>query len=163
VRVFNSGFSLQQQVYTNQISPSEPLTFTRAIRSLGRLFIGTATKGLFAGQADNPMAFDNITPNGPLRNNVFSINTETPDVWLTFGGYPDDYNPFLWTIGLSKYNPEAGWTSIPYEEVHAPGKMASDLIGITFHPFITIVFYVSSYHSGLLEFEHEQLLMQFAK
>lgn len=161
VRVFNTGFALQQQIFSSQISAAEAVVFTRAIHNGGRFFIGTGEQGLYVSQSGNTTSFDNITPSGPLRNNVFSINTETQDLWLTFGGYPDDYNPLLQTIGLSKYNVETGWTFIPYENLHAPGKMATDLIDMSFHPANPNVFYVSSYHSGLLKFENEQLQIQY--
>lgn len=159
VTVYNENLSVASSVNSWNL-PESTARISCATWVGNNLYIGTTAFGVFVSDGMNPGQFLDITPAGPKSNNIFSINTQTPNLWLTYGGYPVDFDPFLRKMGLSKYGAE-GWSHIPYSEVHAPGKEATDLVRITFNPSNTSQFYVSSYHSGLLKFENDALVQQF--
>lgn len=157
VAIYSPALGLVTQVFNYSI-PDISATFTCATVIGQNIYIGTLAHGVFVTSLANPTVFENITPDGPTKNNVFSLNTQTPDLWVTYGDYTYFYdpNPLLYQ-GISKYNAE-GWTNKPYSEVHPTGKDANDLVRITFNPNNTSQFYVSSYHSGLLKFENEEFV-----
>lgn len=160
VSIYNESLGVAAQINIASI-PDIQSTFTCATSVGNRIYLGTSANGVFETTLSGG-SFQDITPAGPLRNYIFSINTQSPDLWLTYGGY--DYalslNPYpLDFMGISKHNAE-GWKHIPYEETHVPGKMSPDLVRMTFNPSNLNQFYVSSYEGGLLRFENEQLAAQ---
>jgi ligand-binding sensor domain-containing protein len=160
VTLFNQTLAIVSQ--TNAVSiPDVSAQFSCATVKNQSIYIGTVANGLFRTEVINNSTFENLTPAGPIQNEVFSLNATTENLWLTYGGYPLNYDPNLRTLGISKYNPDSGWKNIPYDEVHAPGKQAFDLVRLTINPKNTDQFYVSSYFSGLLKFENEQLVAQY--
>ena len=160
VALYNSSLSLVTQVFNYNI-PDVFTTFTAATVIGQNLYIGTLANGVFVTSATSPGTFENITPDGPSKNSVFSLNTQTPDLWVTYGDYTYFYDPDpLRYLGISKYNAE-GWNNLPYSEVHPPTADVEDLVRMTFNPNNPSQFYVSSYHSGLLKFENETLVMLY--
>jgi hypothetical protein len=43
-------------------------------------------------------AFENITPMGPLRNNIFAFQTTSNSLWAVYGDYDTSYNPYGLTL-----------------------------------------------------------------
>ena len=96
-------------------------------------------------------------PNGPIRNNMFSINSSSSNFWAVYGGYSITYNPYTYIgfslsqFGISKYNETNGWLNIPYSDL--PNTEA--LTRITVNPNDESQVYVSSYNKGLLKLESD--------
>lgn len=160
VTIYNESLGIVAQINAASI-PDITAQFVCATVKGASVYIGTAKHGMFRTDLNNPTAFEDLTPAGPVQNNIFSLNASTSDLWLTYGGYPLDYNPLLRRMGISKFNPDTGWKNIPYEEVHTPGKEAFDLVRLTINPNNPSQFYVSSYFNGLLKFENEELVAQY--
>ncbi|NMH26629.1 type IX secretion system anionic LPS delivery protein PorZ [Flavobacterium silvaticum] len=163
VSVFNTSLGIVSQVNATSI-PDLTGTLSCATVAGSTLFIGTTANGVFETTISNPGQFTDITPAGPIRNYIFSLNTQSPDLWMTYGGYSYEnfINPYpLDSFGISKFSSTDGWKHIPYEEMHEPGKNAHDLVRMTFNPANLNQFYVSSYFSGLLKFENETLVTQY--
>jgi hypothetical protein len=157
VYAYNASLGLVAQIDA-AIIPQTGVAFTCATAIGDTLFIGTQENGVIKMPVSNPSAFENIIPAGPERNNIFSLNKETENLWAVYGDYTSDYNPFpLSHYGISKYNSQ-GWLNLPYEDVHPPGKDATDLVRVTVDPSNINTIYVSSYHSGLLKFENDELV-----
>ena len=150
VNVYNEQLALVLQL--NNI-PNEEVIFTCATVIGGRLFIGTEEDGLFSTPLDF-ISFDNVTPDGPIRNNIFSIEKSITDMWAVYGGYSFDYVPNGYTYGISRFT-EQGWTYIPYEDIAAKnlGNVtgANDLSDIVVNPNNQKEVYVGSFHRGLLK------------
>lgn len=70
VYVLNSSYSLAAQV-TN--IPSLSVNFTASTVVDGQLFIGTESNGLFSTSLSNPTTFENMSPNGPVRNYILEL------------------------------------------------------------------------------------------
>ncbi len=162
VFIFNQALSQIAHIQPFQAS-TETLTFTCATTINGTIYIGTNEKGILTSTLSNPFAFEFIMPNGPVRNNLFSINTSSSNLWAVYGDYTEIYdpNPLLYQ-GISKYTNNQ-WINIPYSEVHLSGSASTDLVRVTVNPNNEKQIFVSSYYSGLLKFENDQLVTVYNK
>jgi hypothetical protein len=154
--VYNTSFGIVAQVESDLI-PEMTAVFTCATVIGDTIFIGTFDNGVVTAAISNPLAFDYISPDGPSRNNIFSINKETENLWAVYGDYTVQYDPDpLRSYGISKYNTE-GWLNIPYAEAHPVGSEAYDFVRVTVNPSNPAEVFVSSYFSGLFKFQDDIL------
>ncbi len=145
VFVYNQQLVLVRQVNSSQI-PVSGITFSAATSIGDVLYLGTQKNGLFTA-AITATVFENITPMGPLQNNIFSLQATTSSLWAVYGDYTVDYNPYpLDNYGISKYS-ETGWLNIPYEAVLG----AKSISRVTVNPNNEKEVYMSSFFSGLLK------------
>lgn len=151
VRVYNEQLQLQLQVSS---IPNETVTFSSALVANGRLYIGTTQRGVFSTAVASPGQFDNITPNGPLMNRVWSLEKSANNLWAVFGGYNYFMAPDLSRYGISKLTGN-GWLNIPYTDI-ANVKEAVSLSDIIVNPVNENQVYAASYHSGLLKLENDE-------
>ena len=155
VYVYNQNLSLLLQINSNQI-PNISAKFTCATIIDNVLYMGTLEDGIITTTIDNPTTFTFLSPDGPSRNALFSINASTKNVWAVYGGYSADYNPYTYdynglnTYGFSKYT-ENGWQHIPYSAVLG----AKSLSKITVNPNNSNEVFISSFFSGLLKIEND--------
>ena len=157
VIIFNQGLSQVATILNSQIT-SIPVTFTCATVVNSSIYIGTNENGIVSSPINSPTNFEFIMPNGPVRNNIFSINSSSSNLWAVYGGYDILYNPYnytpatgLTTFGVSKYNETAGWLNIPYSDVLG----AKALVRVAVNPNDETQAYVGSYHNGLLKIEND--------
>lgn len=155
VYIYNSDLVQIANILSSQIQDPD-VEFTCATMINNVVFFGTKENGIYSkGLTDS--LYENKTPEGPLRNNVFAINTASSNLWAVFGGYDLDYNPYAFTptglpkFGISKFN-KNGWLNIPYSEL----LEAKALSRITVNPNNENQVYFSSYYSGLLKVENNQ-------
>ncbi|MGX7667326.1 type IX secretion system anionic LPS delivery protein PorZ [Flavobacterium pedocola] len=155
VYVFNENFL--QLAHITQI-PDMNVTFTCATAINDKIFIGTFDKGMFGTTIGNTTLFENNTPNGPFRNNIFSVKKASDFLWAVYGDYSKEYNPYpLDAFEISKYSEEQGWTAIPYEDLFG----AKSLSRITVNPNNNNQVFVSSFYSGLLKIEQPDTVQLF--
>jgi len=158
VYFYNSTFALITQINSGQITvdTGEPVLFTCAAAVGNTFYLGTAENGVISSPINNPLAFTFISPDGPLRNNIFSINAQSSNLWAVFGAYDFNYNPYpLRTYGISKFTKD-GWLNIPYNTIKtAIGTDVVDLVSVTVNPADENQVYISSFHSGLLKLEND--------
>ena len=151
IYVYNNQMALVRQINTNQITESNP-NFTCATIIGETIFIGTKEDGVITTSLSSTAIFENATPIGPLRNNIFALQTTSDALWTVYGDYTVDYNPYdLDSYGVSKYN-ASGWLNIPYEKVLG----AKSLTRITVNPTNENEVYASSFFSGLLKIENDE-------
>ena len=150
VFIYDNQMAMVRQINSNQITDSNP-TFTCATIIGDSIFIGTKENGLLVTALSSMGIFENITPIGPLRNNIFSLQATTTALWTVYGDYTADYNPYpLDSYGISKFSID-GWLNIPYKDVLG----AQSLTRITVNPSNENDVYVSSFFSGLLKLESD--------
>jgi ligand-binding sensor domain-containing protein len=132
--------------------PNFPNTkFTCATVLSGKLCIGTKENGVFVTTANNPTNFENITPNGPDRNNIFAIQSSKSNLWAVYGDYTDQYNPYpLDTFGISRFDLNNNWITTPYVNLFN----AKSITRIAIDPKNENQVFFSSHFSGLLKFEN---------
>jgi hypothetical protein len=137
---------LVRQINNNQIPGSLP-NFTCATSIGNILFIGTKENGMFNTTISVSSVFENNTPIGPSRNNVFALQATNDVLWTVYGDYTGSYNPYpLDSYGISKYS-ATGWLNIPYEKLFG----AKSISRITVNPNNENEVFASSYFSGLLK------------
>ncbi|MFV8363137.1 T9SS type A sorting domain-containing protein [Flavobacterium sp. ZT3P35] len=150
VYIYNNQMALVRQINSNQITDSNPL-FSCATIIGDSVFIGTKENGLIVAALSNAGIFENITPLGPTRNNIFSLQATATSLWAVYGDYTADYNPYpLDSYGISKFNAN-GWLNIPYKDVLG----AQSLTRILVNPSNENEVYASSFFSGLLKLEND--------
>lgn len=150
VFVYNNQMVLNRQIANTQVL-NNTLSFTCATAIGELLYIGTKEKGLFASTLSNVSAFENNTPPGPTRNNIFSLDVAPNVLWTVYGDYTSSYNPYpLDSYGISKYD-TSGWLNLPYEDVFGAKSMTRIIV----NPNNDKQVYASSFFSGLLKIEQD--------
>ncbi|MBN4070532.1 ABC transporter substrate-binding protein [Olleya sp. AH-315-F22] len=142
--VYDSNFNL---LSSTSVSPNFNTEFTSAVTTNEGIYIGTKDFGVLRSTIVNPSEFIEIHPDGPLRNNTFSIQVGFNSVWATYGEYDLFYNPYpLNSRGFSHLNNDE-WINTPFED--ALGAVSLNAISI--NPFNENQVFISSFFSGLLE------------
>lgn len=154
VRVFDLTLNQLTQFNNWQI-PDSYVPFTVATAESGTLYIGTSTSGVLTVAINDPNAQEFLLPAGPLRNNIFSINAATGNLWAVYGGYQSNYLPNYDLFGFSKYNAD-GWKHIPYTDVAPAGSVIRNLVRVTVDPNDLNHIFISSYYNGILEFLNDE-------
>ncbi|MFC6875541.1 type IX secretion system anionic LPS delivery protein PorZ [Flavobacterium myungsuense] len=153
VYIYNTSLIQIADINSSQIQ-IDKIQFTCATISNGSIYIGTLENGIFRKELDTSI-FENILPEGPVRNDVFAINAKTKNLWVVYGGYNQFYNPYDFYSGptkfsISKFNKQS-WLEIPYEEL----SEARALSRITINPNNENQVFISSMYSGLLKLEND--------
>ena len=155
VFIYNPSLIQIADIDSGQI-PNVTVQFSCATIIDETVLIGTLENGVFNKSLSTPI-FENISPDGPLKNNIFAIASVSNNLWTVFGGYNLFYNPYAFYAGISKFGiskfTEKGWLNIPYENL----LEARALSRIVVNPNNENQVFISSYYSGLLEFENDQL------
>lgn len=150
VFVYNNQMILGRQITNSQVLNTE-LSFTCATAVGDLLYIGTKDAGIFSSTLSSASAFENNTPPGPTRNNIFSLDVVPNALWAVYGDYDVSYNPYsLDSYGISKFN-VSGWLNIPYESVFGAKSMTRIIV----NPGNEKQVYASSFFSGLLKIEQD--------
>ena len=145
VRLYDANFFLLQE-WSNNINNQVTVEFTTATLFNNFWFAGTKNNGLVRGSLSMPQSIL-IQPAGPLRNNVFRVRSTESELWLTYGSFTVDFNPFpLDAFGFSRLNNQQ-WIHVPFENVFN----AFNLSFININPRNPAEVYLSSYQSGLLK------------
>lgn len=156
VFIFNPQLELARQINSSQITESNP-SFTCATSIGDKVYIGTKEDGLISTTISVSSIFENNTPMGPSRNNVFALQATSSVLWTVYGGYSGDYNPYTFngnypnSYGISKLS-STGWLHIPYKKVLG----AKAISRIIVNPNNENQVYASSFFSGLLKIENDE-------
>jgi ligand-binding sensor domain-containing protein len=153
IDVFNDQLIRVKQIIS---IPGYAVNFTCATIINEKIYIGTYQEGLFTAYLNDTSVYEKISPNGPERNNIFSLDKTSGFLWAVFGGYNFYYTANHSTYGISKLTPQ-GWVTIPYNDVFG----AKSLSDIAINPANQNDIYISSYVSGLLKIEDETPIKLF--
>ena len=156
VQFYNAQLAAILTVNDSQIQQPILPKFTCATIIGTTAFLGTKENGVITTPLSGTTNFQYLLPDGPQRNSAFAINAVTENLWVVFGGYSTDYDPYgyqfgpLALFGISKLASKQ-WLNIPPSEVLG----AKALSRITINPKNTNEVYISSYFSGLLKLEND--------
>ena len=140
-------------------SPDLNTTFTTSKIFNDIVYIGTLGSGMLKTSNNSNDLYEKIIPNGPLRNNPFSLHFGYGDLWVTFGDYDEDFNP--------NPNREYGfsflenniWTNVSYDSIQQNiEKPVYNLNAIAINPVNSDQVFISSFQHGLLKFEKNNSL-----
>ena len=154
-RILNNALQTTYQVSS---IPTITDTFTCVSKIGNQLFLGTLKSGLFENSTISPTEFTNISPNGPIRNYIFRVKTNSEKIYALHGAYNRYYNPhnpIAFEEGISIFNEQKIWKNIPYSELLGANSLSS----LAFHPTQKNNVSISSYHRGLLEIDNETITL----
>ena len=151
VFVLDQNYSVVAQVTG---IPNFDVTFSAATVVQNQLYIGTINDGLFQTSLNNPTIFENISPNGPIRNYIFRVKKAPNFLWAVYGDYSRDYNPYpLESLPVSKFSSNNGWENIPYQNLFDAKSICDIVVNLNNRNQV----YFTSYFSGLIKLSGNDL------
>ena len=143
VYVYDENFNL----IANPVVVSEFDTeFTSAVTVANDVYIGTQNFGVLKAELSNISDFEEIHPDGPLKNNVFSVEAGFGQLWASYGDFTEFYNPSpVRQYGISRLY-EGVWNNVPYDSVFG----LRNLNDIAINPNSPQQAFVSSFQDGML-------------
>ena len=110
---------------SNTSSGTFDFTLNSAGVNAGTAYLATQEFGiLFAPTASQ--SYTEVHPQGPLSNQVFSIEAHNNGLWVIYGGYDSTFTPSQIRQGYSHFN-GTDWVNIPFN----PGDPFGDLVHVT--------------------------------
>lgn len=161
INFYDSKFTITSEsnclVFNNQLnqlldtfnSNDYLASFNNGITIDNKTLIGTKEKGVIIIQ-NSGQSHLYLIPDGPIENNVFTVETLNNFTWISYGDYTEYFNPHpLKSSGLSSFNESTNsWYNINKDSI--PSE-AVNLNNIAINPFDNNNVFVSSFHGGLLE------------
>ena len=146
-------------IYNNQLTQlvyeidSETYSsgFNEGIIKDNYIYIATNEKGVLIIN-NNSGDFSYLKPDGPLENDIFSVETLNNKTWVSYGNYTEYFNPYpLKFSGLSNYDENLNsWFNISKDSIP---ESAVNLNNISINPFNNDNVFISSFEGGILEIE----------
>ncbi len=127
--------------------------------SNGNYYLASNKNGGLMVPLENKEQINVISPSGPLSNNISSAVVNNKDLWLTFGGYGIDMDPYkpngLTKYGISSYKNMQSWQHISNQELNG----LQSTVNISFNPQKSNFAYISTFNDGLgvLDISQKQL------
>ena len=151
--IYVLGQSFNIMAHITQI-PDLNVKFTAATVVDEFIYIGTEKNGLFSTPITNPTVFTAMSPNGPLQNYAFRVKKGKNKLWMVHGDYTQQFNPYpLDELGISTYTTDNSWQVLPYQNLLG----AKSLSDIAINPSRQNEVFVTSYFSGMLKFQGEEV------
>ena len=139
----NNDFEIEEII--NPLDHEIQTDFTFGIKHNNIMWIGTSGSGVI--KYNNQNSYENISPDGPLNNNIFDLLSTNTQIWVAHGEYDLFYNPYpLNEYGISSYD-NINWNNIGYNSL----LDAKSIVKIVPDPNNISTFYGCSFHSGILE------------
>lgn len=93
------------------------------------LYLSTQQYGMLVSTFGNPTAFEEIHPEGPVSNDVFSLSAQNNHLWIVYGGYSPTFAPIQRRLGYSHFDGEVWFT-----EPNVDANPFPDLVDVTIDP-----------------------------
>ncbi len=138
-KVFIFDANLNEVQHQSAITPFN-YTLNNVFSVDNTLYLATQEFGVLTSNFTNISSFEEIHPEGPLSNDVFSIATQNNHLWVVYGGYDDTYTPSQNRQGFTHFNGET-WVNKPYD----PSNPIGDMVHITIDPNNDNKAYISVY------------------
>lgn len=154
VFVYDSNFNVVHEVGLDE---DYNTTYSASTLVSDNLYIGTKDFGVLKTTLLTPITFEEIHPDGPLRNNVFSVQASYGSVWASFGDYTIYYNPSpIRAYGVSHLENKQ-WVNIPYNNLLNSRNLNTTAI----NPLNPNQVFISSFQDGLLEVENNKAVIKY--
>jgi hypothetical protein len=148
VNVFDTNFNLIVN-YTTTSTDEYYYSLNTAYFEEDSLFLGTTEYGILKSYLQNIATFEEIHPEGPTSNSVFSIAVKDKHLWVVYGGYTSTYKPNGTAYGFSHYD-GINWIYTKYSEFQM-----RDLVNVTFDFNNINKVYISSWGGGMFIVEDD--------
>lgn len=119
------------------------------------VFLATSRFGILR-QGFRDGSYQEVHPEGPSSNKVFSIEAQDNNLWVVYGGYNLSYDPLGKQLGYSHFNGSALDQNPWINEDYNPVFPATDLVNITLDPAVENRAYLSSWGGGMLVIENDE-------
>lgn len=159
-RTYNSSFV---ELNVNPVITDFDYIVNSSVYYDDNLYIATTTNGILSSSSEDE-TYNEIHPEGPLSNEVFSLDVHNGNLWVVYGGYNSVYGPSQNRQGFSHFNGEK-WTSTPYDSEDP----FADLVSVTIDRNSENRVYISSFggtnivnestylSGGLFEIENNEI------
>ena len=103
-------------------------------------YLATKEFGILKTSFSTATVYQEIHPEGPLNNDVFSVTAKQRNLWLVYGGYTTTFAPIIRNIGFSHYNGK-NWKNTK----HSTSLPLPDMVDVTIDPSNLNKVYISSF------------------
>ncbi|SFU58433.1 Por secretion system C-terminal sorting domain-containing protein [Pustulibacterium marinum] len=150
---YNADYELEFSIQPSELENYSSVSFTSAYVEDGLVYLGTATKGVLIFSWGELESVIELFPNGPLFNSVTAMKFVLNKLWLVYGDYTNDYNPYdLRSRGISIYNTILDeWNMLPVDSL----RNVRNISNIAFSPKKISEVYLASYMDGVLMVKNE--------
>ncbi len=158
VNTYDTSLAL---VGTNSTSSAFDFSLNTGLIVNNSILLGTSEFGLLTAPIAS-QTYTEIHPEGPLFNEVFSIDVQNNNLWVIYGGYNNFFGGLFNRKGYSRYN-GTNWFNTKFD----PNFPATDLNHVTIDPNAENKVFISSYGDtraintastgGLLVVENDQV------
>lgn len=129
------------------------------------VFLGTKSFGILKDAPNTSNNYQEIHPEGPLSNDIFSITAKNNNLWVVYGGYDITYTPTTVKKGFSRFNGN-NWINTKFNP-----SLPRDLVDVTIDPNNDEKAYISALDisadvntkptGGLLVVENDIVTLQY--
>lgn len=117
-------------------------TLSNAFFDNNNVYLATEEFGVLKSSVPFSEDYEEIHPEGPLSNDVFSIDVSSNNLWVVYGGYGSTYGPVSRKQGYSHYNGE-NWINTNFNS-----NMPDDLVHVNIDPNNENKVYISALGSS---------------
>lgn len=129
------------QVFQQSASSLYNFTLNTVFAEANRFFLATQEYGILSSTFTNPNSLEEIHPEGPISNDIFSISAQDNNLWVVYGGYAlTAYAPLQKRKGFSFFNGQ-NWENVRYETA----QPFADLVDIAIDPEDSNHAFISSF------------------
>ncbi len=114
---------LTQITQVNQTS-SFSFNLHEALEENNDIYLATNKYGILKTTTTSITTLEEIHPNGPLLNDIFSIEAHNNNLWVVYGGYDAAYTPLQKRNGFSHFNGK-DWLNTPFNPSFPLGDLTS--------------------------------------
>ena len=139
VNVYNINFDL---VLQNNADINFDYILNTAFAENNQIFLATEQFGILTSPTTQDIIFQEIHPEGPVSNDIFSVTAKNNQLWLVYGGYSPTMAPILPKLGYSHYNGENWFTKENDPDNSFPG-----FVDVTLDPNNENKAFISSFGS----------------
>jgi hypothetical protein len=107
VNIYSTNFDL---VLQNNADINFDYILNTAFAENNQLFLATKQFGILSSLISDDIIFQEIHPEGPVSNDVFSVTAKNNQLWVVYGGYTPTMAPIQPKLGYSHYNGENWFT-----------------------------------------------------
>lgn len=141
------------EVVTVAATPELNYTLNTAFAESNVLYQGTTSFGILRSNFSTFNLFEEIHPEGPSSNDIFSITAQNNNLWVVYGGYDNAYTPLERSKGYSHFNGE-NWINVLPTEIN----FFRDLVHVTVSTDTSNKVYISSWNDGILLMENDEII-----
>ena len=139
VNIYSTNFDL---VLQNNADINFDYILNTAFAENNQLFLATKQFGILSSLISDDIIFQEIQPEGPVSNDVFSVTAKNNQLWVVYGGYTPTMAPIQPKLGYSHYNGES-W----FSEENDPDNSFPGFVDVTLDPNNENRAFISSFGS----------------